>query len=35
MAATGQRWLGAVTPIGGVAFIAGWLLLFVSAWRNS
>jgi uncharacterized membrane protein YgdD (TMEM256/DUF423 family) len=30
LAITGQRWLGAVTPIGGVAFIAGWLLL---AWR--
>ncbi|HIA74789.1 MAG TPA: DUF423 domain-containing protein [Gemmatimonadetes bacterium] len=24
---TGQRWLGAVTPLGGLAFIAGWLLL--------
>jgi len=24
---TGQRWLGAVTPLGGVAFIAGWLVL--------
>lgn len=24
---TGHRWLGAVTPIGGVAFIAGWALL--------
>jgi uncharacterized membrane protein YgdD (TMEM256/DUF423 family) len=23
---SGQRWLGAVTPIGGIAFIAGWLL---------
>jgi uncharacterized membrane protein YgdD (TMEM256/DUF423 family) len=22
---TGQRWLGAVTPLGGVAFLAGWL----------
>jgi uncharacterized membrane protein YgdD (TMEM256/DUF423 family) len=22
---TGQRWLGAVTPVGGVAFLAGWL----------
>lgn len=21
------RWLGAITPVGGVAFIAGWLLL--------
>ncbi len=34
MAFTGQRWLGAVTPIGGVAFIAGWLLLAVAAWRG-
>lgn len=31
---TGQRWLGAVTPIGGVAFLAGWLLLFLFAWRG-
>jgi uncharacterized membrane protein YgdD (TMEM256/DUF423 family) len=30
LAITGVRVLGAVTPIGGVAFIAGWLLL---AWR--
>ena len=27
LALTGQRWLGAVTPIGGVAFIAGWLVM--------
>lgn len=24
---TGLNWLGAITPIGGVAFIAAWLLL--------
>ena len=24
LAVTGIRWLGAITPIGGVAFIAGW-----------
>jgi len=24
---SGISWLGAITPIGGVAFIAGWLLL--------
>lgn len=24
---SGQRWLGAITPIGGVAFILGWALL--------
>jgi uncharacterized membrane protein YgdD (TMEM256/DUF423 family) len=23
---TGMRWLGAITPIGGVAFIVGWAL---------
>jgi uncharacterized membrane protein YgdD (TMEM256/DUF423 family) len=31
-ALTGIRWLGAITPIGGVAFLAGWLLL---AWGAS
>ncbi|MDH7944378.1 DUF423 domain-containing protein [Pseudohongiella sp. SYSU M77423] len=24
---SGIRWLGAITPIGGVAFLTGWLLL--------
>ena len=24
---TGARWWGAVTPLGGIAFLAGWLLL--------
>lgn len=24
---TGLRWLGAITPIGGVAFLIGWLML--------
>lgn len=28
---TGQRWLGAITPIGGTAFIAGWATLIVAA----
>ena len=32
MALTGARWLGAVTPIGGLLMIAGWCLL---AWRLS
>ena len=31
---TGQRWLGAVTPLGGVGFIAGWLWLAWVAVRN-
>ena len=26
---TGVRALGAVTPVGGILFIAGWLLLFI------
>lgn len=26
LALTGARWLGAITPIGGVLLIAGWLL---------
>lgn len=31
---TGQRWLGAVTPLGGIAFLAGWALLAWSAWSS-
>jgi uncharacterized membrane protein YgdD (TMEM256/DUF423 family) len=27
------RWLGAITPIGGVLFLAGWLLLAFAAMR--
>jgi uncharacterized membrane protein YgdD (TMEM256/DUF423 family) len=30
---TGPRWLGAVTPLGGVAFLLGWLLLAWTAVR--
>ncbi|MCC6406619.1 MAG: DUF423 domain-containing protein [Planctomycetes bacterium] len=26
-------WLGAITPIGGVAMILGWVVFAVSAWR--
>ena len=33
MTLTGLRGLGAVTPIGGLLFIAGWLFLAVAAWR--
>jgi uncharacterized membrane protein YgdD (TMEM256/DUF423 family) len=29
---TGIRWLGAITPLGGLAFLAGWLLLARGAW---
>ena len=34
LALTGIGWLGAVTPLGGVAFIAGWLLLAAAAWTR-
>lgn len=34
LALTGIRWLGAITPIGGVAFIAGWVCLALAAWRG-
>ncbi|WP_035060775.1 DUF423 domain-containing protein [Andreprevotia chitinilytica] len=33
LALSGVRWLGAVTPLGGVAFLAAWLLVAVGAWR--
>jgi len=26
----GVKWLGAITPLGGVSFIAGWICLFLS-----
>ena len=31
LALSGMRWLGAVTPFGGVAFLAGWLCLALAA----
>lgn len=29
---SGIKWLGAITPLGGVAFIIGWLCLAIAAW---
>jgi uncharacterized membrane protein YgdD (TMEM256/DUF423 family) len=34
LALTGAGWWGAVTPLGGVLFLAGWLLLAVGIWRR-
>ena len=31
LAVTGTRWLGAVTPIGGLAWLVGWALLAMAA----
>lgn len=33
LALSGIRWLGAITPIGGVAFLAGWAMLAWSMLR--
>src|SRR5947209_10906796 len=30
MGLTGVRWLGAITPLGGLCFLAGWLWLAIS-----
>lgn len=30
---TGIRWLGAITPFGGLAFLAGWLCLALACWK--
>jgi uncharacterized membrane protein YgdD (TMEM256/DUF423 family) len=35
MALTGQRALGAITPLGGVAFLSGWLCLALAARRGA
>jgi uncharacterized membrane protein YgdD (TMEM256/DUF423 family) len=34
LALTGARWLGAVTPVGGLAFLAGWAVLATTARRG-
>lgn len=33
LALTGTKWLGAVTPLGGLAFIAGWACLAAAGWK--
>lgn len=30
---TGIRWLGAITPLGGLAFIGGWACLLAAGWQ--
>jgi len=30
---SGMRWLGAITPLGGLAFIAGWGCLAAASWK--
>jgi len=33
LATTGPRWLGMVTPLGGLAFIIGWAMVAWMIWR--
>jgi uncharacterized membrane protein YgdD (TMEM256/DUF423 family) len=33
LALSGVTWLGAITPLGGVAFLLGWLALAIGIWR--
>ena len=30
---TGVRWLGAITPLGGLALVAGWACLAATGWK--
>ena len=34
LSVSGVRWLGAITPIGGLAFLGGWLLVALSTLRG-
>ena len=34
LALSGIKWLGAVTPLGGIAFILGWLALIIAALKK-
>ena len=34
LALSGETWLGAITPLGGLGMMAGWLLLAIAAWRS-
>ena len=35
MVLTGVKWLGAITPLGGVAFITGWIALAVAMYGTA
>jgi len=35
LAVTNARWLGAITPLGGVSLLAGWLWLAVAAGKRA
>jgi uncharacterized membrane protein YgdD (TMEM256/DUF423 family) len=33
LSVNGVRWFGAITPVGGVAFLAGWICLVWGVWK--
>jgi uncharacterized membrane protein YgdD (TMEM256/DUF423 family) len=33
LSVSGIRWLGAITPFGGLAFLAGWICIAWGVWR--
>lgn len=33
LALGGPRWLGPITPLGGLSFLCGWLCLVAAAWQ--
>lgn len=33
LSVSGIRWLGAITPFGGLAFLAGWIFIALGVWR--
>jgi uncharacterized membrane protein YgdD (TMEM256/DUF423 family) len=35
LALSGTTWLGAITPLGGVAFLLGWAALAIGVWQRS
>jgi uncharacterized membrane protein YgdD (TMEM256/DUF423 family) len=34
LAVSGIKWIGAITPLGGLSFIAGWILLFLTVLKK-
>lgn len=35
LALTGVKWLGPVTPLGGLCLVVGWCLLTIGIWQHS
>ena len=33
LSTSGIRWLGAITPIGGLCFITSWILFVIAVWK--